>query len=296
MGSMLGVLAQEPARFSGDWWTSVGLGLAIIIVAAIVLTVVGRRYVRRMGDRASKAQDSEDREHARRARRTATVAHLLLSTLTVVIWVTVALIILATMGVNLGPLLASAGIVGVALGFGAQTIVRDTLSGFFILSEHQYDIGDSIELQTSANPVTGTVESFTLRITTIRAFDGTLNIVPNGNIQVTSNRTRGWGRAIVDVRLPYDQDVEQVRGILTDLFDEIRELAPFAGALRDGPEVLGVVQLTDAAQVLRVTAETIPSKRWEVERVLRERVTTRLSERGIAAPPVSIVAPKPAGP
>ena len=293
---MLGLIAQEPARFSTDWWTSVGLGLAIIVVVTFVLNVIGRRYVRRLSDKATEAQDSEDRERAQRARRTATVARLLLNTLEIVAWTTVGLIIISTMGVSLGPLIASAGIVGVALGFGAQTVVRDTLSGFFILAEHQYDIGDTIELQTSANPVAGTVESFTLRVTTIRAFDGTLNIVPNGNIQVTSNRTRGWGRAIVDVRLPYDQDVEQVRGILNDLFDELREVAPFVGALRDGPEVLGVVQLTDTAQVLRVTAETIPSKRWEVERVLRERVTTRLSEKGIAAPPIPVVAPKPAGP
>ena len=293
---MLGLIAQEPARFSTDWWTSVGLGLAIIVVVTFVLNVIGRRYVRRLSDKAVEAQDSEDRERAQRARRTATVARLLLNTLEIVAWTTVGLIIISTMGVSLGPLIASAGIVGVALGFGAQTVVRDTLSGFFILAEHQYDIGDTIELQTSANPVAGTVESFTLRITTIRAFDGTLNIVPNGNIQVTSNRTRGWGRAIVDVRLPYDQDVEQVRGILNDLFDELREAPPFVGALRDGPEVLGVVQLTDTAQVLRVTAETIPSKRWEIERVLRERVTTRLSEKGIAAPPIPVVAPKPAGP
>jgi len=293
---MLALIAQEPARFSTDWWTSVGLGLAIIVVVTFVLNVIGRRYVRRLSAKAVEAQESEDRERAQRARRTATVARLLLNTLEIVAWTTVVLIILATMGVSLGPLIASAGIVGVALGFGAQTVVRDTLSGFFILAEHQYDIGDTIELQTSANPVAGTVESFTLRITTIRAFDGTLNIVPNGNIQVTSNRTRGWGRAIVDVRLPYDQDVEQVRGILNDLFDELREAPPFVGALRDGPEVLGVVQLTDTAQVLRVTAETIPSKRWEVERVLRERVTTRLSEKGIAAPPIPVVAPKPAGP
>jgi len=293
---MLGAIAQEPARFSADWWTSVGLGLAIIVIVTFVLNVIGRRYVRRLAEKASEAQESEDRERVQRSRRTATVARLLLNTLEIVAWTTVVLIIIATMGVSLGPLIASAGIVGVALGFGAQTIVRDTLSGFFILAEHQYDIGDSIELQTSANPIAGTVESFTLRITTIRAFDGTLNIVPNGNIQVTSNRTRGWGRAIVDVRLPYDQDVEQVRGILNELFDEIRDAAPFDGALREGPEVLGVVQLTDAAQVLRITAETIPSKRWEIERVLRERVTTRLSERGIAAPPIPVVAPKPAGP
>ncbi len=127
----------------------------------------------------------------------------------------------------------------------------------------------------------------------VRAFDGTLNIVPNGNILVTSNKTRGWGRAIIDLRLPYDQDVDEVREILTELFDEIRELPPFDGALREGPDVLGIVQLTDAAEILRVVAETIPSKRWEIERVLREQMTNRLTQRGVAAPPIPVIAPHP---
>jgi len=295
---MFAVLAQQtdPPRFSTEWWLTVGISLGLILIVAVVVNVIARRYVRRLDHRAAELADGTERELLRRARRRATVAHLLLSTFQLVAWTVLVLIILTSIGVDLGPLLATAGIAGVALGFGAQTIVRDTLSGFFILAENQYDVGDTVELQTSANPVSGTVEALTLRITTIRAFDGTLNIVPNGNIQVTSNKTRGWGRAIVDLRLPYDQDVEKVRDILTELFDELREAAPFAGALRDGPDVLGVVQLTDAAQVLRVTAETIPSKRWEIERALRERITMRLTERGVAAPPIPVVAPNPTGP
>jgi len=292
-----GLLAQDTVdRFSSEWWLTVGISLALILIVAVVVNVIARRYVHRLDHRASELADGTERERLRQARRRATVAHLLLSTFQLVVWTVVVLIILTSIGVNLGPLLATAGIAGVALGFGAQTIVKDTLSGFFILAENQYDVGDTVELQTSANPVSGTVEALTLRITTIRAFDGTLNIVPNGNIQVTSNKTRGWGRAIVDLRLPYDQDVEKVRDFLTELFDELQETPPFAGALRDGPDVLGVVQLTDAAQVLRVTAETIPSKRWEIERALRERITMRLTERGVAAPPIPVVAPTPTGP
>ena len=292
-----GLLAQDTVdRFSSEWWLTVGISLGLILIVAVVVNVIARRYVHRLDHRASELADGTERERLRQARRRATVAHLLLSTFQLVVWTVVVLIILTSIGVNLGPLLATAGIAGVALGFGAQTIVKDTLSGFFILAENQYDVGDTVELQTSANPVSGTVEALTLRITTIRAFDGTLNIVPNGNIQVTSNKTRGWGRAIVDLRLPYDQDVEKVRDFLTELFDELQETPPFAGALRDGPDVLGVVQLTDAAQVLRVTAETIPSKRWEIERALRERITMRLTERGVAAPPIPVVAPTPTGP
>jgi small conductance mechanosensitive channel len=294
---MFGTLAQETTpRFSSDWWLSVGVALGLIAIFALLINLIARRVVHRLDHRAEDEAEGSDRERLRRARRRATVAHLVLSTVQLVIWTVVVLIIISSIGVNLGPLLATAGIAGVALGFGAQSIVRDTLAGFFILAENQYDVGDTVELQTTVGPVAGIVEALTLRITTIRAFDGTLNIVPNGNIQVTANKTRGWGRAIVDLRLAYDQDVEKVRAILSELFDELQTAEPFEGALREGPEVLGVVQLTDAAQVLRVTAETIPAKRWIIERVLRERITMRLTERGVAAPPISVVAPSPTGP
>jgi small conductance mechanosensitive channel len=197
--------------------------------------------------------------------------------------------------VNLGPLIVGAGIAGVALGFGAQTIVRDTLSGFFILAEGQFDIGDLVELQTTGGPVAGTVEALTLRVTSVRSFDGTLNTVPNGNIEVTSNKTRGWGRAIVDIRLAFDEDVERIRVVLQELFDDLGDVEPFASGLRATPEVLGVIQLATDAQILRVAAETEPARRWEIERDLRERITNRLSERGISIAAASVVAtpPKP---
>ena len=291
---MFATLAQaETPRFSNEWWLTVGVSLGLILLFAVIVNVLARRYVRRLEDRAATLAEGTEREKLRQARRRATVAKLLLDTFQIVVWSVVVMIILTSLGVNLGPLLATAGIAGVALGFGAQTIVRDTLSGFFILAENQFDVGDTVELQTSAQPVSGTVEALTLRITMVRAFDGTLNIVPNGNILVTSNKTRGWGRAIVDLRLPYDQDVDQVREILNELFDEIRAVPPFEGALREGPDVLGIVQLTDAAEILRVVAETIPSKRWEIERLLREQMTNRLTQRGVAAPPIPVIAPHP---
>ena len=291
---MFVTLAQaETPRFSNEWWLTVGVSLGLILLLAVIVNVIARRYVRRLEDRAAMLAEGTEREKLRQARRRATVAKLLLDTFQIVVWSVVVMIILTSLGVNLGPLLATAGIAGVALGFGAQTIVRDTLSGFFILAENQFDVGDTVDLQTSAQPVSGTVEALTLRITMVRAFDGTLNIVPNGNILVTSNKTRGWGRAIVDLRLPYDQDVDQVREILNELFDEIRVVPPFEGALREGPDVLGIVQLTDAAEILRVVAETIPSKRWEIERLLREQMTNRLTQRGVAAPPIPVIAPHP---
>ena len=291
MGAVIAFLAQETLRrFSSEWWLSVGVALGLLVAFAALGSLIGRRYVRRLLEKASAGKDDTDREHVRRLRRTATVARLTLSTFQVAVWVTVVLIVLGSIGVNLGPLLAGAGIAGVALGFGAQAIVRDTLAGFFILAENQYDVGDTVELQTTAGPISGTVEALTLRVTSLRAFDGTLSIVPNGNINVTSNKTRGWSRAIVDIRLAYDQDVERVREVLVELFGELILIPPFDAAVHGQPEILGIVQLAGDAQVLRVTAETVPSKRWEVERQLRERITTRLSERGVVVPATPIVA------
>src|SRR5436190_514895 len=132
--------------------------------------------------------------------------------------------------------------------------------------------------------VSGKVESLTLRNTTLRAFDGTLHVVPNGNMMVVSNRSRGWARAIVDVRVPYGEDVDKVRGILAELFDELRDRSPLKDWLRDGPSVLGIESLSDYALVVRVIADTRPSKRQDAERQLRESIQARLAERGIRVP------------
>ncbi len=250
---------------------------------ALLVTVVGRRYVHHARRRAA---DSGDDVEGRRRRRTVTIASLVATTLTVIVWFTVLLSIMSWLGVSIGPLLASAGIAGVALGFGAQTLVRDTISGLFIFLEGQFDVGDAVDLQTTGGLVSGTVEGLTLRVTSIRQFDGTLSIVPNGSINVTSNKTRGWGRAIVDIRVALDEDADHVRDTLQELFDRLVHEQPFESALRKEPTVLGVMQTTDVAQVIRVIAETQPSKRAEVERLLRERITTTIAEKGIRVPPL----------
>src|SRR4029077_11818674 len=126
---------------------------------------------------------SGDDIEGRRARRAVTVVSLGATTLTVIVWFTVLITMLAWLGGSIGPLLASAGIAGVALGFGAQTLVRDTISGLFIFMEGQFDVGDAVDLQSEGGPVSGTVEGLTLRVTSVRQFDGTLSIVPNGSIQ-----------------------------------------------------------------------------------------------------------------
>lgn len=250
-------------------------------MVAIAVTVVTRIFVRRFrrkleGHDASLTQELN-------LQRAATLTHALSTSVVVLIWTMAVLVSLGNLNVPLAPLLASAGVAGVALGFGAQSIVRDTLSGFFILLENQFGVGDVVELQTTVGPVTGKVEGLTLRVTSLRAFDGTIHVVPNGNIQIVSNKSRGWARAIVDVRVGFTEDVDKLRGILEELFDELRKEEQLKEWIYDGPSVLGVDR-ADYGLVVRVVADTRPSRRFDVERQLRERIARRLSDHGIVVP------------
>jgi small-conductance mechanosensitive channel len=287
------VLAQSAEagdRFL-DWFVNDALKPLVIVVIAIVVTLIARaavhRFRRRLEGTASLTQELN-------LQRAATLTQAVSTALVVVIWAIALLMLLGEFNFNLGPLLASAGVAGVALGFGAQSLVKDTFSGFFILLENQYGVGDNVELTTPSGKVIGRVESLTLRVTSLRAFDGTLQIVPNGNIVVASNRSRGWARAIVDVRAAYGEDVDRLRNVLVGLFEELREEPEIGEWIHEGPSVLGVERMGQDALVMRVIADTRPSKVMELERVLRERITRRLSEEGIKVPVVP-VAPAPAG-
>jgi small-conductance mechanosensitive channel len=281
----------QVTRTFGDWFVDDALKPLVIVVLAIAVTLVARVIVARFRRRLETAPTATQELDLQRA---ATLTQVVSTTLVVVIWAVAVLMVLAETTFNVAPLLASAGVAGVALGFGAQSLVRDGLSGFFILLENQFSVGDNLELTTPSGKVIGRVESLTLRVTSLRAFDGTLHIVPNGNIVVASNRSRGWARAIVDVRAAYDEDVERLRAALGELFEEVRADPAVNESIQDGPSVLGVERMSHDAIVMRVIADTRPSKVLEVERILRERITRRLAERGIRVPVVP-VAPAPAG-
>ncbi|HEX6844830.1 MAG TPA: mechanosensitive ion channel family protein [Actinomycetota bacterium] len=265
------------------WWELHGWAIATTLLIGVVLTIVSRRYVGRFRKRARAAGDDGE---GRRLRRFATVAGLIGGTVVVIAWFVFILVFLDALGVAIAPLIASAGIAGVALGFGAQSLVRDTISGLFIFLEGQFDVGDVVDLTTGSATVSGTVEDLSLRSTEVRQYDGSLSTIPNGLIEITNNRTRGWGRAVVDVRVALTEDAERVRVVIEELFDEATTEPPLDGWLRQRPQVLGVTQLTDVAQVIRVAAETVPSHRVDTERLLRQRIVQRIGEKGIKGPPV----------
>jgi len=278
-----------PPPFTLDWFDLHGWELGVTLAIALVLTVLSRRWVARYRRPAKGGDDAE----GRRQRRLSTVIGLISGVVVVIAWFVFILTLLKALGVDVTPIIASAGIAGIALGFGAQTIVRDALSGLFIFIEGQYDVGDTVDITTSAGTVSGTIETLTVRTTSIRQYDGSLATVPNGVIEITNNRTRGWGRAVVDVPVALDEDPDRVREVLEELLGEIDGEPPFDGWLRQPPQVLGVSQLTDVAQVIRIAAETVPSHRIDTERLLRAKVLTRMSERAIKSPPISVGRPEP---
>jgi moderate conductance mechanosensitive channel len=288
----MGVMNSIAASDFDSWFFAHGLKILVIIVLAFVVTLIARVVVTRF---RKKLEGTASITQELNLQRATTLTGALSTALIVVIWVLAILMALGEFNFNLGPLLASAGVAGVALGFGAQSLVKDTLSGFFILFENQFGVGDNVEVQTPSNRVVGRVESLSLRVTALRAFDGALHFVPNGNILVASNRSKGWARAIIDVRTAYDEDVEHLRSVLEELFEELKGDRTLSEWIHEAPNVLGVERMGQDALVMRVIADTRPSKVMDVERLLRERITRRLVERGIKVPVTAATPVPPAG-
>ncbi len=185
--------------------------------------------------------------------------------------------ILETLGVNISSLIAAAGIGGLAIGFGAQNLVRDVITGFFIIFEDQFHVGDYIETGGKS----GIVDEMAIRVTKIRDFNGDLHIIPNGSIDKVTNRSRGNMRALVEVSIAYEENIDRTMEVLRKLCTEIAEENE---KIVEGPTVLGVSKLGESDVVIAIMAKTIPMEQWAVERELRKRIKERLEEKGIEIP------------
>ncbi|WP_243116572.1 mechanosensitive ion channel family protein [Marinisporobacter balticus] len=185
--------------------------------------------------------------------------------------------ILAIFGISISSLIAAAGIGGLAIGFGAQNLVRDVITGFFILLEDQFQIGDHVAIGDQS----GIVEDMTLRITMIRDFNGDLHIIPNGSINKVTNKCKGAMRALVDVGIAYEENIDNAIKVLSELCEEI---AKENEKIKEGPTVLGVTNLGESDIVISIVAKTVPMQQWAVERELRKRIKERFDEKGIEIP------------
>jgi moderate conductance mechanosensitive channel len=253
-----------------------GLRIALVLIIALLVRVAAGRLITRLTARAATSQDRPDRVHGvfreRRTQRTTAIALLLGNAASVTIFTIAGLIIIGDLGLNLAPVLASAGVLGIAIGFGAQYVVQDFLSGIFILLEDQYGIGDVIDIGT----VSGTVEAVSLRVTRLRDVNGIVWIVRNGTITQAGNETHGWARAVVDVPLPYGVPVATARTVLARTAEQMAREPRWRAEILDKPEVLGVETVDQNTILIRVVARTAPLAKPAVTRELTERLIDAL--------------------
>ncbi len=221
----------------------------------------------------------------RSAARAETLGFILRSVATFVVWMIAAITILGEIGINLGPLIAGAGVVGVALGFGAQSLVKDFLAGLFILVEDQYGVGDIIDVgDLSGTQVTGTVEVVSLRTTRLRSVNGTVWHVPNGTVLRVGNMSQQWARALLDISVAYDTDIDRAQEIIKAVADEVREHPDWRYKVLEEPEVWGVEDLGIDGITIRLVIKTQPSAQFGVMRELRVRIKRALDAAGIEIP------------
>ena len=262
-GDVIKVLVIVVAALAGIWLARRAIGLATRSVIA-----------QRLGDDESLITQAD---LERRMKTLETLGDRLTA---VVIGLIALLMILSQFDVDIGPAIAGLGVVGIAVGFGAQTLVRDWLSGIFIVIENQYSVGDVVSIAG----VDGVVEGFSLRRTVLRNLDGTVHSVPNGQIVVASNMTRGFARVNVDVSVAYDTDIDRASAVINRIGEEMQNDPAWADKIIEPPAVMRVNALGDSSVALKVLGQVKPAQQWAVSGELRKRVLAAFAAEGIEIP------------
>lgn len=278
------------------------LTILIIFLIAGLLSFVARRYLGRVVARIVAADGNvatrqirrldqkapaivpqalvPDEPDPRRAARASSISGVVGSTVTVIIWSIALITALGEIGIDLAPLIAGAGIAGIALGFGAQSLVKDCIAGLFMLIEDQYGIGDVVDLDGAA----GTVERISLRTTVLRGVDGTVWHVPNGEVDRVGNRSQLWSVALLDVSVAYDADLAAAREVIITGVERVCARDDWVDEVIEPPRLLGVEALGADGITIRVTVKTQPGSQWALQRALREELKTALDDAGIEIP------------
>lgn len=277
-----------------NWLANAPLRILVIVVVAFVIRLVARRTIDRLAKGASNGKTPRIlrplKERApqavgalvseRRQQRAQTIASVMKSLVSFLVWGLAFMLILGEIGINLGPIIASAGIVGIALGFGAQNLVKDFLSGVFMMLEDQYGVGDIVDV----GPATGTIETVGLRVTTLRDVNGTVWYVRNGEILRVGNSSQGFAVAVVDIPLGYSADIEAATEVIRRTMTDQVATEPVSEDVLEPPELLGVDKVTPESITVRLTVKVRAGRQWAVQRALRARIMPALEEAGIEPP------------
>lgn len=278
---------------TAEWLLGAPSRIALILVLATIVRWVAHRAIRTVVDNAVKKADEHERSslermfdtaagvrQERRRQRALTMGSLLRSIATFVVGIVALLMVMAELGLPLAPLLTSAGIGGVAIGFGAQSLVKDFLSGIFMIIEDQYGVGDLID----TGEATGTVEEVTLRVTRLRDPSGVVWFIRNGEIIRIGNKSQGWAMATIDIPVAYDEDPARVIPMLKEIAATVYADPELSDKLLEEPTVAGVESVSGGTMTLRMFAKTRPGEQWGVPRVIRERAKERFDTEGVRGP------------
>lgn len=251
------------------------LRIAVIVVLAFAAQAAIRHLLPRLRETVASRQESRDA-----VQRVHTLTRVVRYTLTVAISAVTVLLVLGELGISVAPLLGAAGVAGIAIGFGAQSLVKDYFSGFFLLLENQIRIGDVIE----AGGKIGAVEELTLRYLRLRDYGGNVHYVPNGQITVVTNMSRGFAYAVIDLGVTHGEDVDRVIGVMRDVGAALREDPAFAPKILADLEIAGVDQWADSAIVIRCRFQVAASEQWSVRREYLRRAKQAFDRLGIEIP------------
>lgn len=257
------------------WLLSSGVKILLILIFAALINVIGKRFIGRMVVSGVKDGTKEGTE-----KRQKTLTKIFSASLKVVVWLVAIMMILPEFGINVGPILAGAGILGVALGFGAQWMIRDFLAGLFIILENQYRVGDVVCFDKTC----GLVEDINLRKTILRDLDGTVHHVPNGEIKKSSNLSKSFARVNLDISVAYKENLDRVVEILNMVGKELAEDPQWKDVIIKAPQALGVDNFAESAIIIKVLGETKALKQWDVTRELRKRIKIAFDKEGIEIP------------
>lgn len=236
--------------------------------------------LKRMGKRLVEQASAAGENSAENRKRVETLVRLLTQLVRIVLFVTLMLVMLMQLGVEVAPLMASAGIIGLAVGFGAQSLVKDVITGFFMVMENQLRVGDVVNL----NGTGGLVEAMTLRTVVLRDLSGTVHIFPNGSVTSVSNLTRGWSAYVFDIGIAYKEDPDHAIAVLRRVAEELQADKGFASKILEPAEIFGVDQLADSAVVIKGRIKTRPIMQWEVGREFLKRVKQAFDAEDIEIP------------
>ncbi|HOW44846.1 MAG TPA: mechanosensitive ion channel family protein [Candidatus Aminicenantes bacterium] len=265
------------------WLLAHGPRILVIVAGAWLLNKALNKFIEK-AVRLAVRGDAHSSPEAERQRED-TLIHIFAVTLRIVILTLAVLMLLQELGLMIGPMLAGAGIVGLAFGFGGQYLIRDVIAGLFIILENQYRIGDVVEL----GAVSGTVEDISLRRTVLRDLDGTVHYVPNGEIKTVSNQSRNFSRVNLDVSVAYGSDIEKVRAAVDRAGRELAEDPQWREFITRAPAFVRVHRLAESAVVVKILGETKPLKQWDVTGELRRRLLDAFAREGIVIPLPQVV-------